>query len=56
MRKRIACINEAPIAESERRIAVDQPQHNHWLSDQGLSGQDGQPAEFPLAAGHLPAY
>lgn len=34
MRKRIACINEAPIEGSERRIAVPQPVRNAWLDEQ----------------------
>lgn len=34
MRKRIASINEAPIAEGERRIAVDSPTRNTWLAEQ----------------------
>lgn len=37
MRKRIACINEAPIRPEERRIAVHEGQqvvHNAWLAEQ----------------------
>ena len=34
MRKRVASINEAPIAEGERRIAVPNPSYNTWLADQ----------------------
>ncbi len=51
MRKRIACINEAPIAESERRIAVEQPMVNSWLSEQGVDI-----GAFPLAGGNEPCY
>ena len=34
MRKRIASVNEAPIAEGDRRIAVPDPAYNTWLADQ----------------------
>lgn len=37
MRKRIACINEAPIRPEERRIAVPEGQqvvYNSWLTEQ----------------------
>jgi len=62
MRKRIASINEAPIAESERRIslppgpegAAGEPTYNSWLTEQGLS--DALGAEFPLNNGHANAY
>ncbi|EFN57829.1 hypothetical protein CHLNCDRAFT_143246 [Chlorella variabilis] len=50
MRKRIASINEAPIAEGERRIAVDSPTRNTWLAEQGVGG------EFPLGGGSKLAY
>ena len=54
MRKRIASINEAPIAPDQRRIAVpegQQPRFNTWLGDQGVGGD-----EFPLGGGAAPAY
>lgn len=57
MRKRIASINEAPIAESQRRISLPEgtePTHNSWLTEQGLSAALG--ADFPLANGNLKAY
>ena len=43
MRKRVAAINEAPIAESERRVAVEgggPPVLNMWLAEQvgGVGG------------------
>ena len=47
MRKRIASINEAPIAESERRIAVDEPAYNTWLADQVCGWRHGQPRAAP---------
>ena len=34
MRKRVASINEAPITEGQRRIAVPNPVYNTWLADQ----------------------
>jgi hypothetical protein len=55
MRKRIACINEAPIQPSQRRIAVDPPGAaavNTWLAQQGLSGS----AEFPFGGGAEKCY
>lgn len=51
MRKRIASINEAPIAEGERRIAVEEPTHNTWLADQGIGG-----SSFPLGGGSASTY
>ena len=51
MRKRVASINEAPILESERRIAVPAPLHNAWLADQGV-----RLGEHPLGGGAAPAY
>jgi hypothetical protein len=51
MRKRVASINEAPILESERRIAVVEPLHNMWLADQGV----GLAAQ-PVGGGAAPAY
>ncbi|KAI7843266.1 hypothetical protein COHA_003099 [Chlorella ohadii] len=54
MRKRIACINEAPIRPEERRIAVPEGQqvvYNSWLAEQGIGGK-----EFPLCGGNQPAY
>jgi hypothetical protein len=65
MSKRIACINEAPIAPHERRIALDPPSSappNAWLRDQALARPGGAGAgaggggEFPLRGGHTPAY
>jgi hypothetical protein len=62
MRKRVASINEAPIAPGERRIAVDAPAAappNAWLREQGLAqpgaaGGDG--AGFPLGGGSQSCY
>ncbi|KAL4434163.1 hypothetical protein ABPG75_000604 [Micractinium tetrahymenae] len=54
MRKRIASINEAPIREEERRIAVPEGQdvtYNTWLADQGIGG-----SHFPLGGGSAPTY
>lgn len=37
MRKRIACINEAPISPEERRISLPggaAPAYNTWLAEQ----------------------
>lgn len=54
MRKRVASINEAPISEQDRRIAVEggsTPLRNDWLSEQGLAL-----GEFPLRDGHQPCY
>ena len=50
-------INEAPIAENQRRISLPdgaEPTYNSWVTDQGLSASLG--AEFPLADGALRAY
>lgn len=57
MRKRIASINEAPIAESQRRISSAdgaEPKYNSWITEQGLSNELG--VEFPLANGTTDAY
>eukprot|EP00878_Enallax_costatus_P028515 GHUV01030804.1.p2 GENE.GHUV01030804.1~~GHUV01030804.1.p2 ORF type:complete len:153 (+),score=30.77 GHUV01030804.1:489-947(+) len=56
MRKRIACINEAPIQPHERRIAVDDDKgvHNSWLTEQGLAEQQGN--VFPLSGGNSRCY
>ena len=51
MRKRIASINEAPITEAERRIAVPSPTRNTWLVEQGVGV-----SEFPVGGGALAAY
>ncbi len=51
MEKRIAVVNEAPIAESERRISVPNPTVNTWLSEWGIGN-----AEFPLGGGSAPSY
>ncbi|KAI3427048.1 hypothetical protein D9Q98_006989 [Chlorella vulgaris] len=51
MEKRIAVVNEAPIAESERRISVPNPTVNTWLSGWGIGN-----AEFPLGGGSAPSY
>ncbi|KIZ04736.1 hypothetical protein MNEG_3221 [Monoraphidium neglectum] len=59
MRKRIACINEAPIAEAERRISVDDEKvaYNSWLTEQGLStNQAGSAGGFPLGGGNSKCY
>lgn len=58
MRKRIACINEAPIHEHERRIALEDSRvrHNSWLESQGTSGSEGQSSEFPLGGGSSTCY
>ena len=58
MRKRVACINEAPIQPHERRIAVDdgsEPPPNRWLAEQGVGGPfpppgGGAAATYPAAA------
>eukprot|EP00882_Tetradesmus_deserticola_P025990 GHRQ01028591.1.p1 GENE.GHRQ01028591.1~~GHRQ01028591.1.p1 ORF type:complete len:155 (+),score=51.85 GHRQ01028591.1:428-892(+) len=57
MRKRIASINESPITEGQRRIAVDDSDvvHNSWLQEQGLSGAvSGN--DFPLGGGSTNSY
>jgi len=57
MRKRVACINEAPIDASQRRISLPsgaEPTHNSWLTEQGLSDELG--IEFPLCSGHTSTY
>lgn len=56
MRKRIACINEAPIQPHERRIAVDDDKvvHNAWLTEQGLAERHG--SAFPLSGGASTCY
>lgn len=52
MRKRIASICDAPIAENERRISVEgEPVYNSWLADQGVGMEP-----FPLGGGAVPAY
>lgn len=63
MRKRIACINDAPIQPHERRIAVtdsdsaaagaSSPPINTWLDQQGLAGPTG---EFPFGGGSKECY
>lgn len=57
MRKRIASINEAPIAAGDRRIVLDDAEvvHNSWLSEQGLASGP-LAAEFPLKGGNFRCY
>jgi nuclear transport factor 2 (NTF2) superfamily protein len=54
MRKRVASINESPIADADRRIAVEgggPPLRNNWLAEQGTGK-----GEFPLRNGSQPCY
>ena len=58
MRKRVASINDAPIDESERRVAVEDgkggmPPRNEWLDAQGVTKAGG---EFPFGGGSAAAY